>query len=227
LEVHEPYNAPRQSLPQVYWQTGHVDVIRTRTIREKNSLTGDRVLPVRVDSRLAVDIDTISQLRLAEEMIAAGELKIVRPAGAGAALLECVRLLVFDFDGVFTDNRVHVDAVGRELVSCSRSDGLGIERLLENGLDAAVLSTEANAVVTARCRKLKVFVQQGLRDKGLAFLETAGVAIAPADANPVVLRMVDLVLSKRGGEGAVREICEMAIAVQEQGKGEHARSQNR
>jgi N-acylneuraminate cytidylyltransferase len=252
-DLHEPYNAPRQSLPPVYWQTGHIDVFRTRTVRQKLSLTGDRILPVMVDSRYAFDIDTLIHLRMAGEVVAEGDLDLVTPSGPPNSGLEQIRLLVFDFDGVFTDNRVYVDQSGVESVSCSRADGLGIERLLNSGLEASVLSTEVNPVVSARCLKLGLPVQQGVRDKGQALrnlaasrglaleqvgyvgndvndmecLRIAGVAVAPADAHPDVRKIADLVLFKAGGHGAVREICDLAIAVHESNKEEYARSTNR
>jgi N-acylneuraminate cytidylyltransferase len=252
-DLHEPYNAPRQSLPPVYWQTGHVDVFRTRTIRQMESLTGDRILPVMVDSAYAFDIDTLMHLRLAGEVVAEGRLDLVTPSDPEDSGLEQIRLYVFDFDGVFTDNRVYVDQSGVESVSCSRADGLGIERLLSSGLEAAVLSTESNPVVTARCLKLGLPVQQGIRDKGQALrslaasrglaleqvayvgndindlecLRIAGVAVAPADAHPDVRKIADLVLLNAGGHGAVREICDLALAVHESDKEEYARSTNR
>jgi len=252
-ELEEPYNAPRQSLPPTYWQTGHVDVFRTCTIRQKLSLTGDRILPVMVDSRYALDIDTLMHLRIAGEVAAEGQLDIVQPRMSEISILEPIRFFVFDFDGVFTDNRVYVDQSGRETVSCSRADGLGVERLLSSGFEAAVLSTETNLVVSARCRKLRLPVEQGVRDKAqvlrrlaasrglplqqvaylgndvndLECLRIAGVAIAPADAHPDVRKIADLVLHKSGGHGAVRELCDMAIAAQESKKEEYARFTNR
>ncbi|NLC30336.1 MAG: acylneuraminate cytidylyltransferase family protein, partial [Chloroflexi bacterium] len=54
----EPYNAPRQALPQTYWQTGHTDAIRSMTISTKHSLTGDLILPLLIDPLYTVDIDT-------------------------------------------------------------------------------------------------------------------------------------------------------------------------
>ncbi|MEJ2759130.1 MAG: acylneuraminate cytidylyltransferase family protein, partial [Anaerolineales bacterium] len=54
----EPYNAPRQKLPQTYWQTGHVDITRPSTLLEKHSMTGDVILPLVLDPRYTVDIDT-------------------------------------------------------------------------------------------------------------------------------------------------------------------------
>ncbi len=72
----ELYNMPRQALPDVYWQTGYVDAIRTRTILEKNSMTGDHILPVMMDSSDWIDIDTPDDWRRAERLVESGELDI-------------------------------------------------------------------------------------------------------------------------------------------------------
>lgn len=69
-------------------------------------------------------------------------------------LLRDIQLLVLDFDGVFTDNRVMVMQDGTEGVLCSRGDGMGLEMLRKSGLPIFVLSKEQNQVVAARCRKL-------------------------------------------------------------------------
>lgn len=64
--IREPFNEPRQSLPKVYWQIGYLDLIRTRTILEKNSLTGTHVLPLKIDSKDSIDIDDEFSFQLAE-----------------------------------------------------------------------------------------------------------------------------------------------------------------
>ena len=58
--VKEPYNAPRQILPDAFWQTGHIDAIWTKTILEKQSMTGDVIFPLMIDTRYTVDIDVAS-----------------------------------------------------------------------------------------------------------------------------------------------------------------------
>jgi CMP-N-acetylneuraminic acid synthetase len=78
-DVHEPYNAPRQQLPVTYWQTGHVDVIRTQTILEKNSMSGDILCPLILDPRYAIDIDTLFEWQFAEWVVEPGRLNMVRP----------------------------------------------------------------------------------------------------------------------------------------------------
>lgn len=149
-------------------------------------------------------------------------------------LLERVRLAVFDFDGVFTDNRVWVNEHGEEALAFSRSDGLGLRRLDEVGVGYLIVSKERNPIVGARARKLQVDCVQGVDDKlavvrerteriGVALDETAyvgndvndaeclrtvGLPVVPADAWPEVVPLARWVLSRRGGEGCVREFCD-------------------
>jgi YrbI family 3-deoxy-D-manno-octulosonate 8-phosphate phosphatase len=150
-----------------------------------------------------------------------------------------VSAVVFDFDGVMTDNRVWVDEQGREQVVVNRSDGLGLARLRREGnIEILVLSTETNATVSARCRKLGIPFMQGLADKAnalknwmeeramdpaqviyvgndindLSCFPLVGFAFAPADAHPEVRRNADYVLKNQGGQGAVREICDLLIS---------------
>jgi N-acylneuraminate cytidylyltransferase len=75
----EHFNAPRQKLPAVFWQTGHIDVVRPETILEARSMTGRRIVPYVIDPRYAVDIDTLEQLELAEWLLSRGTVTVVRP----------------------------------------------------------------------------------------------------------------------------------------------------
>jgi N-acylneuraminate cytidylyltransferase len=234
-DVHEPYNAPRQALPATFWQTGQLDIARGATVRA-GSLTGTRLLPLLVDARHAVDIDSLEQWPAAERL-AASDPELVRPLGAAHGGFGHVRLLVCDFDGVFTDDRVYVLEDGREAVACQRGDGLGVARLRRAGVRVEVLSSETNPVVRARCRKLGIACQQGVADKlpvlralaeeagltlrevayvgndvnDLECLRAAGLGVAVADARPELRAEADWVLAARGGAGAVRELCELII----------------
>ena len=149
-----------------------------------------------------------------------------------------VSALVLDFDGVFTDNYVMVSEDGHESVTCNRSDGLGLSQIKQANIPIMVLSSEENPVVTARCRKLGLEYLQGSRDKratlldwlgrygvnpanviyvgndanDLPCMELVGCSIAVNDAHPYVLRAAHIVLSKRGGSGAIREICDLILA---------------
>jgi N-acylneuraminate cytidylyltransferase len=238
--IPEPYNAPRQALPPVYWQTGHIDAIRPRVILEKNSMSGRVILPVMVDPRFTVDIDTPADWQRYESLVSSG-LDLVMPGVGRRPLPEKVALVVFDFDGVMTDNRVWVDQDGREMVAASRAEAFGLRGLEARGIRTLVLSTEINPVVSMRCQKLEVPVLQGQKDKAGAlqkFLQSenidacqvvylgndvndlpcfplVGCAAVVADAEPAALRQADLVLTRKGGYGAVRELCELILKQQE------------
>ena len=94
---------PRQKLPAAYWQTGHVDAIRTTTIRQKHSLTGDHVRPVFIELSYCVDIDTMADFELAQQVIDRKHLQIDMPCPLDGRQRrrwpESVDLVVFDFDG--------------------------------------------------------------------------------------------------------------------------------
>lgn len=77
--VTESYNALRQQLPQTYWQTGHIDVMRHKTLMTKGSMTGDRILPYILDSRYTIDIDTEADWIRAEWLMDHLELPFIRP----------------------------------------------------------------------------------------------------------------------------------------------------
>ncbi|VAX23729.1 3-deoxy-D-manno-octulosonate 8-phosphate phosphatase [hydrothermal vent metagenome] len=145
-----------------------------------------------------------------------------------------IKLIVFDFDGVFTDNTVFVFEDGREAVRCDRSDGLGLSKLRKRGVDMMILSTEANTVVSSRARKLKLRCVQNISDKlgeltsivagksielsQVAFmgndindagcLKAAGLPITTNDAHPDVKNLGAYVTKRNGGQGAVREFCD-------------------
>jgi YrbI family 3-deoxy-D-manno-octulosonate 8-phosphate phosphatase len=146
-----------------------------------------------------------------------------------------VRLVVTDFDGVLTDDRVLVLEDGREAVFCTRADGLGCGLLRAAGIEVVILSTETNPVVSARAAKLGVTALQGCPDKGAAMrsllaergldggdvvyvgndvndlpaFAEAGFTVAPADAHPRVRRVASVVTGAKGGEGVLREIADM------------------
>lgn len=145
--------------------------------------------------------------------------------------------VIFDFDGVMTDNRVITDQQGLESVACNRSDGLGITALRNAGIPILVLSTEENPVVAARCKKLKITCLHGIEDKGARLLsligengwdpakviylgndrndskcmEIVGCPVAVADAYPEALQRALVVLEHKGGHGAVRELCDLIL----------------
>lgn len=236
-DVAEPYNAPRQSLPPTYWQTGHIDAIRAASIREKHSLTGEVIYPLIIDPRYTVDIDNLQDWARYEALAWSG-LDIVSPAPRRPMPAQ-IRLIVCDFDGVLTDNRVWTDETGREMVAANRSDSMRLRELARRGVQVLILSSEPNPVVAARARKMGVEAVHGvgIHSKGEALraildergldpaqvlyigndvndlpcFEIAGWAVAVADAYPEVRRAADYILASPGGGGALREVCELLL----------------
>ena len=82
--------------------------------------------------------------------------------------LSDIDLVILDFDGVLTDNRVYVMEDGREAVACHRGDGWGIGILQQAGIEVIILSTESNPVVSARAEKLGIECHQNCSDKTAA-----------------------------------------------------------
>ncbi|KAF0111867.1 MAG: N-acylneuraminate cytidylyltransferase [Chloroflexi bacterium] len=237
--IPEVYNAPRQKLPTVFWQTGHIDAIRPQAIIKKNSMSGSVVMPLVIDPRFTVDIDTEADWIQAEWLVKEGGLQMVDPAKLRRSFPSNAALLVMDFDGVLTDNRVWVNEKGEEMISANRSDSLGLALLREKkAIDCLVISKERNPVVEARCKKLRIPVLQAVDDKAAALRQVirersitangviyigndtndlpcfpiVGFAVCPADAHPDVLRRADLVLNQTGGHGAVRELCDILLS---------------
>lgn len=149
--------------------------------------------------------------------------------------IRTLRGVAFDFDGVFTDNRVLITEDGTESVRCCRSDGYGLARLRELGVAAVILSSEKNPAVVHRAKKLQVACRHGVedklaalrewaRDEGLsldtlaflgndindaACLRAVGLPVVVSDAWPEVKPLAALTLQRKGGEGAVREFCDL------------------
>ena len=146
-----------------------------------------------------------------------------------------IRLAIFDFDGVFTDNKVLVSEDGTESVTCCRSDGIGISRIATIGVKSYVVSSETNPVVKVRCQKLGLPVIQGVENKqetiknlckslkvtseeclflgndinDINALKMVGCPLAVADSYAEIDPYVIYKTKNKGGEGAVREICDL------------------
>ncbi len=146
-------------------------------------------------------------------------------------------LIVFDFDGVMTDNCVYVFEDGREAVKCNRADGLGFNMLRKSGYEMLILSTEENCVVAKRAAKLKLKVLHGIKDKkstlenycadkgidsqqvcfigndinDLEVMNWAGYGACPSDAYPEILEISNLILKRKGGTGVIREFADLLM----------------
>jgi len=229
------YRPRRQDIPveeQIMLENGSVYVTRRDTFLEYHSRLAGKIEWFVMSAEESLEIDSPTHLAMAE--------MIIRSRVATQSdyrRLDGIQLLVLDFDGVLTDNSVWVSENGLETVMNNRSDGMGLSMLKQQGIEAFVLSTEKNPVVSERCRKLGLQFQQGLADKAAALkiivdergidldhvaylgndvndldcMRMVGCSVAVADAYQVVIANADVVLTKSGGHGAVRELCDLIL----------------
>ena len=145
-----------------------------------------------------------------------------------------VDVIIFDFDGVLTDNSVYLNDSGEEWVKCSRSDGLAFDVLRKLNKCVFILSTEKNKVVSERAKKLKVGVIQSIDNKLDAIdiilkqsnsslertlyvgndlndhkiMELCGYTACPSDSHLLIKNISQFVLNSPGGYGVAREVIE-------------------
>jgi len=153
--------------------------------------------------------------------------------------IDDIDLFVFDFDGVLTDNIVHIDNNGNEMVSCSRADGLAFDVLRKLDKPCQILSTENNTVVSVRANKLGISVLQGVKNKEKALRNLvkrkgyklsnilyvgndlndynsviiSGFSACPADSHPKIKKISNFILKTNGGKGIVRELLEDILSL--------------
>lgn len=143
-------------------------------------------------------------------------------------------LIVYDFDGVMTDNRVIVFQDGTEAVIVNRADGLGVDYFRNLGIPQLILSTETNPVVRIRAKKLCIEVMNSCKEKksilenycaqkgydlkkvmyvgndlnDLDVMKIVGFPVAPVDAHPEIKKIAKLITEVKGGDGVVKELSE-------------------
>jgi YrbI family 3-deoxy-D-manno-octulosonate 8-phosphate phosphatase len=148
-----------------------------------------------------------------------------------------IKLIVYDFDGIMTDNKVYVDQDGREIVQVNRADGLGVSEIKKLGIEQIIISTEKNLVVSARAKKLVIPCMQGIENKKDALvnyckenkitldkvayvgndindkevMKIVGITFCPADAHESIIAISDHALNTKGGDGVIRELLELII----------------
>ena len=146
-----------------------------------------------------------------------------------------IRLIVYDFDGVMTDNKLYIDQNGKETVQVNRADGLGVAEIKKLGIEQIIISTEENPVVSARASKLCIPCLQGIKNKKMALIDyckendidlenvayvgndindqdvmrNVGITFCPADAHDSIKAISDRVLKTKGGHGVIRELLDL------------------
>ncbi|MFJ3195533.1 cytidylyltransferase domain-containing protein [Streptomyces griseoviridis] len=218
----------RQDRPQDFLETGAAYAMDATGFRAHRHRFFGRTELVRTDPARVLEIDDPHELARARALAPLFDAQ--RPGALPTA--DDIDAVVLDFDGTQTDDRVLIDADGKEFVSVHRGDGLGIAALRKSGLSMLILSTEQNPVVAARAGKLKIPVLHGIDRKDLAlkqWCEEQGIApervlyvgndvndltcfalvgwpVAVASAHDVVRGAARAVTTVPGGDGAIREI---------------------
>jgi len=152
-----------------------------------------------------------------------------------------IKLLICDVDGVLSDGKVYFNNQGEELKNFNVKDGLGITQLLNNGIQVAIITGRQSKIVEQRAKELGVsLVFQGKKDKKATFLEIvsqlkidklqvahigddlpdlpliqqSGIGISVADGHWFVKQHADWITTNVGGNGAVREVCDLLLNAQ-------------
>lgn len=217
----------RQDREPNFQETGAFYVFDAAGFRAAGQRFFGRTGIVEVPAASAIEIDDLFELEMANALAPLFD----RPETID------VDAVVTDFDGVHTDDTAWVDGDGNESVRVSRSDGMGVALLRRAGIPVFILSSETHHVVRARAEKLGVEVLHGVGDKAsalVAWAERAGVPleriaylgndvndlpalrlvgwpVAVADAHPEVRAAARVILSRAGGDGAVRELAERVL----------------
>jgi YrbI family 3-deoxy-D-manno-octulosonate 8-phosphate phosphatase len=225
----------RQDQQPQYIETGAVYVMKAQQFKEVgHRFFGKTALYVMPEER-CLEIDEPVDLIIAEEMK-----RYYEVFSAASRLPDEIDGVVFDFDGVFTDNKVLVIENGLEAVVCSRSDGWGLSELRRANVPLVVISKEINPVVAVRCRKLGIDCFHGVDDKlgklkkwalnrnlelknivylgndvnDLECLKTVGCPVVVNDAHPDVKPFAKIILKADGGHGAIRELADIILKKQ-------------
>ncbi|MBW1801671.1 MAG: HAD hydrolase family protein [Deltaproteobacteria bacterium] len=149
-----------------------------------------------------------------------------------------IRLLILDVDGVLTDGRIIISEKGVETKEFNVKDGLGIKMLMKAGIEVSIVSSRLSKALEHRARELGIGdIHLGVEDKGLlcqkmihkkgltrnqvscigddlpdlSMFKQVGFPVAVADAAEEVREAAKYITRNKGGNGAVREVCEMIL----------------
>jgi len=219
--------ALRQDRQPLYLENGSMYIFKPEVLEKYNNRLGGKITMYIMDYWKSYEIDTAGDIEICEYFM---RNKILKKQSR--INIKDIQLIVYDFDGVMTDNKVIIFEDGTESIVANRSDGLGVEILKKRGINQIILSTESNNVVRARAKKLDLPVIYACEDKkstlikyckekghnlskvvyvgndinDLEAMEVVGYPIAPADAHIEIKKIAKIVTKVRGGDGVIREI---------------------
>jgi len=218
----------RQDREPYYLENGSIYIFKPEILRRYKNRIGGRIIIYEMPYWKSYEIDSWEDLEICEYFMMRKILSKQQDVCSGKK----IKLIVYDFDGVMTDNRVIVDQDGKESVVVNRADGLAVGILRKKGIEQVIITTETNPVVIARAQKLKLPVIHSVEDKrkvleefckknkialenvvyigndinDIEAMKLVGWPVCPADAADEVKRISKVVLNIKGGEGVIREI---------------------
>lgn len=218
----------RQDREPYFLENGSIYIFKPNILIEHNNRLGGRIGIYLMPMWKSFEIDSLEDLDFCSYVMSN---KLIQKKDDDESLSD-VELIVYDFDGVMTDNKVLVREDGKESVIVNRSDGLAVGMIKQSGFRQMIFSTEKNKVVEARARKLGIPVVAGVDDKkealssyckdnkihldnviyigndinDLEVMMSVGYPICPQDAYPNIRKISRIVLSSPGGYGVIREL---------------------
>ena len=220
----------RQDFNKQYKENGSIYIFKPNILRKYNNRIGGKIAVYEMDFWQSFEIDSYDDLEFHEWMFQ----KYMREFYKEISLSN-IKLIVYDFDGVMTNNKAILNQEGIESVMVSRSDGLAISIIKRMGIKQIILSTEKNCVVTKRAEKLNIPVLYGIDDKekvlkrylkdnqinrenviyigndinDLEAMKIVGLPVAPFDAHKEIKKIARLITIKNGGDGVIRELLDI------------------
>jgi YrbI family 3-deoxy-D-manno-octulosonate 8-phosphate phosphatase len=215
-------------LPQ-FVENGSIYITKPAIILENCNRLGGEISIYEMEFWQTWEIDTMQDIELIEYYIR-GKVK-----STNETLIDKIELIVYDFDGVMTNNKAIVDEKGNESVMINRGDGLAIAEIKKLNIPQIILSTEKNVVVQKRAEKINIPFMQGVKNKKVALnvyikdhnininkvayigndfndldiMKIVGIPISPADGAPEIKGIAKIITKKNGGDGVIREFFDM------------------
>lgn len=229
----DPHNrGRRQDRKPLFLENGSIYVFRPEILRSYNNRLGGKIAIYEMPFWKSYEIDTVDQIEVCEYYFNRNLLNRWSAQKSISIKAQDIDLVVYDFDGVMTDNRVIVSQDGTEAVTVNRADGLGVDYIRSLGIPQLILSTETNPVVKARASKLKLEVIESCNNKkealmyycqakgidlqrviyigndlnDLEAMSIVGIPMAPSDGHPEIKKLAKITLRAKGGEGVIKEL---------------------
>jgi YrbI family 3-deoxy-D-manno-octulosonate 8-phosphate phosphatase len=230
---YNPLNRPmRQDFKGIIMENGAFYITKRDILKQFGCRLGGKIGIYEMHKDTAIEVDEPSDWEMVEKQLVKRERLLLNER------LRKVKMLIMDVDGVLTDGGMYYSESGDELKKFNARDGKGLELLRGLKVETAIVTSENTKIVERRSKKLKIdYLYQGIQDKleiikelravsqldfeemayigddinDLSAINVVGVAACPNDAVDLLKNKVDVILTFKGGKGAVRQFCDMII----------------